>query len=48
MRKPEILRDEPYLLYQNFIDDIFGKDEVKIKPAESNPIIGTFRINNKF
>lgn len=48
MKKQKILSTEPYILYQNFIDDIFGKDEVKIKPAESNPIIGTFKFIDEF
>lgn len=48
MDKPKILSEEPFLLYQSFIDDIFGKNEIRIKPDITNNIIGTLRYPNEY
>lgn len=39
--KPRMAKEEAYILYQLLCDEIFGSGAIKIKPAQSNLVIGT-------
>ena len=41
--KPKIAVEEPWVLYQNLVDEIFGKGVVVIKDLPSSCIIGTLK-----
>ena len=39
----KLSKEKDYVLYQQICDEIFGEGTVKIKPASSNNVIGTFK-----